>query len=136
MGNLFVYGTMLHGGPNHGRVEDANFLGEARVIGRIYSRGACPAMVDGAGFVYGEVYQVDPSSLALIDTMEGFVAGRREALNTYQREVRNVQWLHKAGSIQCDLYLYNRAVSRLPWVDDGRWGAFAGYQNTVKDGVF
>lgn len=71
---VFVYGSLLSGEPNHRLLAEARRIGPARTAPyfRLVDLGGFPAMVhDGAGHVVGELYEVDRSTLAALDRLEG-----------------------------------------------------------------
>lgn len=79
MTKLFVYGTLKQGyGNNRHFLKDAKFLGEAkthREMWALVDLGAFPAMTYGDMQVRGEVYEVSPSQLSSIDSLEGVDTG-------------------------------------------------------------
>jgi gamma-glutamylaminecyclotransferase len=71
---LFVYGTLLAGEPEHGRLAGAARLGAVRTAPgwTLVDLGPYPALVrGGAGRVEGELYEVDEPTLAALDEYEG-----------------------------------------------------------------
>ncbi len=71
---LFVYGSLIQGESNHGLLSRARFIGEATTVKRytLYDLGSFPAMARmGTGAVRGELYDVDNSTLASVDRLEG-----------------------------------------------------------------
>jgi gamma-glutamylcyclotransferase (GGCT)/AIG2-like uncharacterized protein YtfP len=71
---LFVYGTLLSGEGNHGRLGPSRLLGVRRTEPRytLVNLGAFPAMLNrGTTSVTGEVYEVDDAILAAVDRLEG-----------------------------------------------------------------
>jgi gamma-glutamylcyclotransferase (GGCT)/AIG2-like uncharacterized protein YtfP len=71
---IFAYGTLQRGEINHRLLDGSRFLGEAATEPEftLINMGAFPAMVeDGTTAVKGEVYQVDASTLAELDHLEG-----------------------------------------------------------------
>lgn len=69
-----MYGTLLRGEANHHLLARATFVGAATTEPRfsLHDLGAYPAMVaGGAHAIVGEVYEVDPSTLAALDELEG-----------------------------------------------------------------
>jgi gamma-glutamylaminecyclotransferase len=74
---VFVYGSLLHGEPNHrlltvpgARLIMANAWTEPGY--ELHDLGAFPGMVrGGAGAIIGEVYEVDEATLAALDRLEG-----------------------------------------------------------------
>ena len=88
--NVFVYGTLLSGEPNHDRLRGARLLASTRTEPRYTllsledvrphvlpcylhgSLGPYPALVeDGDTSVVGEVYDVDDDLLRALDRFEG-----------------------------------------------------------------
>ena len=71
---VFVYGTLLAGEPNHRLLAGAELIGEFETEPRfdLISMGVFPAMVvGGETAVKGEVYEVDEQTLAMLDRLEG-----------------------------------------------------------------
>lgn len=70
---LFVYGSLMAGLSNHGRLQGARFIGRATAAGfSMHSLGGFPGVVrEGEGSVHGEVYEVDGAMLTDIDRLEG-----------------------------------------------------------------
>ncbi len=71
---LFVYGSLLSGEGNHGRLGASRLIGEARTEPRytLVSLGAFPALLGGGTTsVAGEVYDVDADTLVALDAFEG-----------------------------------------------------------------
>jgi len=71
---VFVYGTLRTGEPNHYLLDDRALVGQVctEPAFELVSLGAFPAMVaGGATAVVGEVYEVDPVTLAALDRLEG-----------------------------------------------------------------
>jgi gamma-glutamylaminecyclotransferase len=70
---LFVYGTAMSGGANHGLLDGCRFLGATRT-GPGYDLvdlGGFPALLEGGETpVSGELYALDPTVLRLFDEME------------------------------------------------------------------
>ncbi len=71
---LFVYGTLKKGAKNHFFLKDALFIGY-KVLGgySLYDiEHGFPLMFeDSGGSVYGEVYEINDSTLHAIDALEG-----------------------------------------------------------------
>jgi gamma-glutamylcyclotransferase (GGCT)/AIG2-like uncharacterized protein YtfP len=71
---VMVYGTLLRGQPNHGRMAGATFVREVRTEAcfTLVDLGPFPALRDGGGTaVLGELYEVTPEHLAALDRFEG-----------------------------------------------------------------
>lgn len=74
MERLFVYGTLMRAGCNHGLLGGSPFVGASRTAPgfRLVDLGAYPAMVrDGTAAVAGELFRVDGAVLARLDRFEG-----------------------------------------------------------------
>jgi gamma-glutamylcyclotransferase (GGCT)/AIG2-like uncharacterized protein YtfP len=69
------YGTLLsvHGAQDHlGIRARCRFLAPCTLRGRLYDFGPYPALVDGDGIVYAELFAVDEDTLRVIDAFEGY----------------------------------------------------------------
>jgi gamma-glutamylcyclotransferase (GGCT)/AIG2-like uncharacterized protein YtfP len=72
--NVFVYGTLLSGEPNHDRLRGARLVASVRTEPRytLLSLGPYPALIEkGTTSVAGEVYEVDDDLLRALDRFEG-----------------------------------------------------------------
>jgi gamma-glutamylcyclotransferase (GGCT)/AIG2-like uncharacterized protein YtfP len=70
---IFVYGTLLCGGSNHGCLDGARFLrqGKTRPEFTLYDLGEYPAMVSGGKTtIYGELYEVSSEVRQRLDALE------------------------------------------------------------------
>jgi len=125
--HLFVYGSLLSaiGHPSGERLRsEARLVGAASMPGRLYRVGWYPGLVEapeGDSRVHGEVYALaDPAaSLAWLDQYESIVPGQ-EASNEYVRAERAVQ-LASGQEVTAWVYLYQRDVTGVQLVADGRW---------------
>jgi gamma-glutamylcyclotransferase (GGCT)/AIG2-like uncharacterized protein YtfP len=70
--NLFVYGTLKHGGKWHHLLSGQVFLGEDYIHGDMYmdKGGYYPVLYQGEGLVQGEVYGVDGLALESVKELE------------------------------------------------------------------
>lgn len=74
MERLFVYGTLMRAGGNHGLLGGAPFGGTSRTAPgfALVDLGAYPGMVrGGTAAVVGELFRVDRTLLARLDRFEG-----------------------------------------------------------------
>jgi len=111
---LFVYGTLKRGGSRHWILQDFPFLGRAKVKGfALYDLGLYPAMVPGAGVVYGEVYEVSEEALQALDWVEGVPI-------LYRRELIEVVF-EDGFSLKAWAYVYNGSVKGFPRIEGGEW---------------
>lgn len=70
--NVFVYGTLMKGEPNHRFLEDSKFLGVSAIEGYdMYNVGWYPAIVPGEGTIPGELYEVPEMDIKYLDGLEG-----------------------------------------------------------------
>ena len=73
---LFVYGTLMRGGPRHRALAGQRFLGAARTLPHyaLFDLGAYPGLVssrDGGQAVHGELYEVEAALIPRLDRIEG-----------------------------------------------------------------
>lgn len=105
---VFVYGTLKRGGSNHAFLSYQNFVGVAQTVPgfTLFELNGYPGMVPDpkAEGVHGEVWRVDPSTLAQLDELEGIAEG------LYRREV--VPLLPPFSAHVVEAYLYNRSVEK------------------------
>ena len=96
----------MRGSPLH-RVLGARaaFLGGGDGRGRLLALGRYPGLIDGAGRVRGEIYQLDdPELLPVLDREEGYNFERRRAIVTLANGRRARAWVYRYRGPQ------NRAV--------------------------
>jgi len=111
---LFVYGTLMRGGPRFALLAGQRFLGEACTLPgyALYDLGPYPGLVrqEGGGAVHGEIYAVTAALRAVLDRVEGapHLYRMREILLDGIREL-------------VFAYFYQSDVSGVPQVADGRW---------------
>lgn len=85
---IAFYGTLLreHGAQDLLGIREAcTFVETCTLAGRLYDLGGYPAFVDGDDAVYGEVFEVDEDTLAIVDAFEGFDPGEPDG-GEYVRE--------------------------------------------------
>jgi gamma-glutamylcyclotransferase (GGCT)/AIG2-like uncharacterized protein YtfP/cation transport regulator ChaC len=100
--NVFVYGTLRRHEENHSLLNEAELLYEqAWTDGTLYDTDkGYPAMKEGEGRVYGEVYKVNDALLLKLDEIEDFIEGREE--NLYNRQLQKVNT--DQGSVEAFVY--------------------------------
>lgn len=107
MKNIFVYGTLKHGGRNHQHLAGQKFLGAAHTAPgcTLYQLTGYPGMFaddsDTLG-VTGELWSVDDTCLARLDKLEGLAEG------LYRRA--SVQLLPPFAEQPVETYFYARSV--------------------------
>jgi len=123
---VFVYGTLLQGGPNHARLcGDALTIQPAHTTGRLYQLPAgFPAMVEAdAGVVYGEAMSFSDigATLARLDLFEGYRPDRPE-LSLYVRQVQQVTLLDTGGTAAAYCYVWRGPLpAGAVLIPSGRW---------------
>ena len=124
---LFVYGTLMRG-FDHPMAQllsrSADFLGEARCLGRLYLIKHYPGLVladDPADVVFGELYRLrQPVELLReFDMYEACGEGFAEPTE-YVRQMLPVT-LDGGAASEAWTYIYNWPVTRLPRIASGRF---------------
>ncbi len=87
---VFVYGTLRRNENNHDLLKEAPLVREqAWVEGELYDTGkGYPALKEGNGTIYGEVYKINSKILSTLDELEDFLEGREE--NQYIRKLKKI----------------------------------------------
>ncbi len=117
---LFVYGRLRRGDIGYRRLgleQRTDWLGEARIHGRLYDLGDYPAFVPGDdGIVHGEVLAFDDAALwAALDDYEDCDAAR-PALSEYRRIAADLLDGGRAW-----VYVYNRSLEDRPVIPGGAY---------------
>ncbi len=111
---VFVYGTLKQGLSLHKYLAGAKFLGEAELSDHVmYDLGWYPGIKPGRGKIYGEVYEIDPGTLALLDEIE-------DEGKEYERRLLPVR-LKDGEVLKAFVYVYRGEVSGYPVVKSGCW---------------
>lgn len=105
---VFVYGSLKHGGFNHGLMQGQRFVGPARTqpLYRLYALDSYPAMVaaeQGGLSVEGELWEVEAARMPALDRLEDVAHGM------YKRE--RIPLLAPHEKLQVEGYLYLRSVA-------------------------
>ena len=124
---VFVYGTLKKGFPNHDRyMQQARRMGTFRTWERyrlvLNGDRYSPCMMAGAGRgrrVVGELYEVDPAGLAMMDRLE-----RIDCPDGYRRHRIRVDRVGGPPSDAYDVFVYLKAPEG---VDDPRSEALETY---------
>jgi gamma-glutamylcyclotransferase (GGCT)/AIG2-like uncharacterized protein YtfP len=111
---LFVYGTLMRGGPRHPALAGQRFLGVVRTLPHyaLFDLGDYPGLVHASGgqAIHGELYEVEAALIPQLDRMEGAPA-------LYQ--------LAPVALEDCDkpvyAYFYQQSTASHPLCADGRW---------------
>ena len=125
---VFVYGSLKRGEPNHPWLDGSRFLGRRRLVGaRLHDLGPYPMAVAAAAagpepdeprappepaLIHGELYALEASGLSRLDQLEDV-----------PREYRRQRWRLSDGS-RAWLYLArHEQVIGLLLVHYGAWGS-------------
>jgi gamma-glutamylcyclotransferase (GGCT)/AIG2-like uncharacterized protein YtfP len=94
---LFAYGTLMRGYALHGLLaRGATLLGEGRVRGRLVDLRRYPGLVDGEGWVRGELYRLnDRELLDALDREEGYNFERRRVGISLTDGRRSRAWVYR-----------------------------------------
>ncbi|ABG86722.1 gamma-glutamylcyclotransferase family protein [Clostridium perfringens] len=131
---IFVYGSLRTGFFNYEKYLKGKVIKSelGRVKGTLYhmSKKGYPALIEGDGFVYGEVMTIIDyeNVINAIDLMEGYL-GVNKKNNEYNRIEMDVEILGKKSSEKCYVYYYgmndkddfeNNSIL----IQDGNWRNF------------
>ncbi len=72
MTNVFVYGTLKKGFSLHNFLSESVLICEDSITGTMYDLGPYPSIILEGGKVHGEVYEITPKTLKILDTVEGY----------------------------------------------------------------
>ena len=129
--NVFVYGTLRHGQGNWARAlkDKAKLIGFANTPGDIYHLGGFPGVIlpttddrAAGNMVYGEVYEVDDSTLKALDRLES-------EGSMYHRRTIQVSCIKLTQDYDSDseaptmvyIYEYSRIPNRNSLITTGDW---------------
>lgn len=132
---MFVYGSLMKNFYNYERYLQG-FVGQnfkAKIKGKLYHlyKRGYPALINGEGFVYGEVFEINnlKDQLSRVDEMEGFIE-ENSMENEYNREVLDVE-VFIGGKVEIKkAYVYKYNIRRQPisdedvYIDHGDWRRF------------
>jgi gamma-glutamylcyclotransferase (GGCT)/AIG2-like uncharacterized protein YtfP len=127
--HLFVYGSLMSTArhPQGDRLRaEARLIGPATIQGRLYRVSWYPGAADSPDpeqRVHGELYALETPAQALewLDAYEG-IAPTTSGSNEYAR-IEQTTRLSSGQEVTAWVYLYQKDVSHLPIVANGRWTA-------------
>lgn len=134
---VFVYGTLMKGFGNHRVMEQAKgkYIGKAKMFGKTkYDTGGFPAVIDGGGDIYGEVYllpneveyidwfgrTVRAKPIEILDSLEGYAPNRPVANNMYLRKKAKVL-LQNGRYLWVSYYYWNRPINNMKKIESGNY---------------
>lgn len=107
MTKVFVYGSLMTEGRYHQYyLQGKTFLGKAFITGyKKYILGGIHGILPENGErVQGEVYEIDPASLAKLDFFHNHGTG-------FNRSILDVE-LENGETLQAEAYIWNGSVSK------------------------
>lgn len=115
MVKVFTYGTLMVGHWNHHVMERAKgrFVSKAFIFNKeIYYayENSFPAVIDGKGVVYGEIYEVPDKYIKHLDGLEGYYKDAPKQ-SMYLRK-RAVAILPNGQRMWVSYYYWNRPVNK------------------------
>ncbi len=125
---LFVYGSLMSGLSAHSFLFDSDFISHGILFGArlIQLRDGYPAVIEGEGKVFGEVYKVDEATLTAIDLFEEFFEGFPER-SMYVRKEKPVKLIPYGDFVDSWVYFLNPLmVDEMDFTDIpfGNWREF------------
>ena len=125
---LFVYGTLRRGCDGaEARIlhAQAEWLGKARLLGRLYRVDWYPALVmdaEATSWVIGDLFRMtDPDmTLVWLDRYEECGPSFPEP-QEYRRMIMEVEGVDGSGAVRAWVYVYVRDREGLPWIEGGDW---------------
>lgn len=143
---LFVYGTLMRGFHNHYHIKEADFIGDYRVRGTLYTwgHGSFPFLVkDNAfKFIKGEIYLIDNKQWASCLRLEGrmytpekFEIQNESTLNslfsTFEKPKYNNIRYDEKSPIMCNYFETNQNQIHLDQTFRLRHGDWGAYKNST-----
>lgn len=121
---IFVYGSLRYGFELHHYLKRSRFVGLGYAENyEMYDLGGYPGVVKGEGRVWGEVYEIDATTLGLLDQVEDY---KNQEDDLYVREMTSVYFDEKR-QFKLDgvyIYRYNQLIKdreQIPSGDYPRW---------------
>lgn len=140
--DIFIYGSLMEGFFNHHYIEGKILKRKsARTKGKLYhlNEKGYPALLDGEGYVYGEVITLQDfnNNVISIDKMEKYF-GKGNDQNEYNRGLIEIEILEDGHIEQVYAYKYNlsndlefnRKTTYIPY---GDWRKFMNINTTMFD---
>ncbi len=124
---LFVYGSLMSGFSANVFLSDMEFVGYGILYGTklLYLNKGYPAVIEGKGKVFGEIYRVDSITLKAIDAFEDFFKNLPEK-SFYCREKKSVRLLPYRDFLDAWVYFLNPTFLSVEHVEipSGNWREF------------
>jgi len=120
---IFVYGTLMSGLQREEVLFDSQFIGTGNIEGSLYNLGNYPGLKNGHDKVFGEIYEINSSTLECLNHIEGYRADQPEQ-SLYIRKKVAVYLDTKAGNYIAETYFYNLPVNESSRIMTGDYRAF------------
>jgi gamma-glutamylcyclotransferase (GGCT)/AIG2-like uncharacterized protein YtfP len=139
---LFVYGTLLRDSVPPaiaGLCRRLRRLGDATIAGALYDLGNYPALSlnchkDSSDTIKGELVCVfSPADWLRLDTYEG--CDNAQPDRSLYRRIRTTATLARGEKVECWVYVYNRALTNVPRIDQGCWRTHLRERDSVDDDI-
>jgi len=124
MQRIFVYGTLLPDLSRHYAMQGSRSLGRGTISGLLYDLGSYPAVVQGAGKVWGEVFEVDATVLVSLDEIEAFYPDAPADKSEYLREEVVVQMDGAEVTLSAWFYRFNQSIAGKHLIEHGDYLKF------------
>ena len=132
MQRIFVYGTLLPGLSRHYAMQGSRSLGRGTISGLLYDLGSYPAVVQGAGKVWGEVFEVDATVLVSLDAIEAFYPDAPADKSEYLREEVVVQMDVAEVTLSAWFYRFNQSIAGKHRIEHGDYLKFLDGNQTFR----
>jgi len=145
---LFVYGTLREGEGNHYLIVDnVKSIQKATIRGWMYHLGGYPAVIEGEGYITGELIEFyNPiEAFQRIDVLEGYHQPNSPS-NHYER-ITVTAMTEDGGEETCQVYIYPlyrrkqlmehySLISSGDWVEQKKWIPYFAYGSCMNQASF
>ncbi|MCF8715169.1 gamma-glutamylcyclotransferase [Joostella atrarenae] len=125
---VFVYGTLMSGFHNSIAEflrKNSLFIGKGKTKGEIYDLGSFPGAVfneNATNFIYGEVYQINSNTNAVIKALDGYEGIYDSSFDYYEKreafiQVNNTQ-------IKASVYHFKKSPDNFVLISHGDYSSY------------
>jgi len=125
--NVFVYGTLKKGHPNHMLLKDSEFICKAITMDNDYDMidlGSFPAMINRGNYnIHGEAYRVSKETLRYLDALESNGSlYTREEIGVAPTDENTPAWIYAWAYILSNSNIaYSKEMPYDEWDYSKRW---------------